>query len=48
MAEALLNARQLQIARAGHAPLLSHVDEVKLAIAGFLGALPRDRRGVPA
>jgi hypothetical protein len=48
MAEALPNARHAQIVRAGHAPLLSHVDEVKLAIAGFLGALPRDRQGVAA
>jgi pimeloyl-[acyl-carrier protein] methyl ester esterase len=48
MAEALPHARHAQIVRAGHAPLLSHVDEVKLAIAGFLGALPRDRQGVAA
>jgi pimeloyl-[acyl-carrier protein] methyl ester esterase len=48
LANALPNARHLQIARAGHAPLLSHVDEVKSAITGFLGALPRDLEGVAA
>jgi pimeloyl-[acyl-carrier protein] methyl ester esterase len=48
LADALPNARRLQIARAGHAPLLSHVDEVQLAISGFLDSLPRDRQGVAA
>ena len=36
MAGALRNARHVEIARAGHAPLLSHVDEVAAAIREFL------------
>jgi pimeloyl-[acyl-carrier protein] methyl ester esterase len=36
MAGALRNARLVEIARAGHAPLLSHVDEVAAAIREFL------------
>ena len=36
MADALPNARHVEIARAGHAPLLSHVDEVAAAIREFL------------
>ncbi|MEO8308073.1 MAG: alpha/beta fold hydrolase [Pseudomonadota bacterium] len=36
MADALPNARYLQIDRAGHAPLLSHVDEVAAAVREFL------------
>jgi pimeloyl-[acyl-carrier protein] methyl ester esterase len=36
MADALPHARHVQIARAGHAPLLSHVDEVAAAMSGFL------------
>jgi pimeloyl-[acyl-carrier protein] methyl ester esterase len=36
MADALPHARHVQIARAGHAPLLSHVDEVAVAIREFL------------
>jgi pimeloyl-[acyl-carrier protein] methyl ester esterase len=36
MAGALRNARHVEVARAGHAPLLSHVDEVAAAIREFL------------
>ena len=36
MVGALRNARLVEIARAGHAPLLSHVDEVAAAIREFL------------
>ncbi len=44
MADALPNARHLLIARAGHAPLLSHVDEVAAALGQFL----RQLQAVPA
>jgi pimeloyl-[acyl-carrier protein] methyl ester esterase len=44
MAEALPNARHLLIARAGHVPLLSHVDEVAAGLSQFL----RQLQGVPA
>ncbi len=39
MADALPNARHIEVARAGHAPLLSHVDEAAAAIREFLAWL---------
>ena len=48
MAQALPNARYRQIARAGHAPLLSHVDEVAEAIRGFMSDLRCGDEGVAA
>ncbi len=41
MAETLPNARHVEIARAGHAPLLSHVDEVAAAIGRVPACLIR-------
>ena len=41
---ALPNARHVQIARAGHAPLLSHVDEVAAAIRGFMASCRGNRK----
>ena len=37
MASTMPDARHVQIARAGHAPLLSHVDDVAAAMRDFLG-----------
>jgi pimeloyl-ACP methyl ester carboxylesterase len=48
MAEALPNARHVQVARAGHASLLSHVDEVAAAMQAFLGGIQGQLQGVAA
>lgn len=40
LAGALPDARLVEVARAGHAPFVSHVDEVHAALDAFLAALP--------
>lgn len=43
LGSALANARVVEVARAGHAPMVSHHAEVAAAIRGFLADLPRER-----
>jgi pimeloyl-[acyl-carrier protein] methyl ester esterase len=48
MSEAMPNARHVQIARAAHAPLLSHTEEVVAAMSAFLGEIHGVLQGVAA
>jgi pimeloyl-[acyl-carrier protein] methyl ester esterase len=41
LGSSLANARVVEIARAGHAPMVSHHEEVAAAIRGFLAELPQ-------
>jgi pimeloyl-[acyl-carrier protein] methyl ester esterase len=42
LGSSLMNARVVEVARAGHAPMVSHHAEVAAAIRGFLANLPQE------